>query len=117
MKSASLQLAQSFLGKTVTVTIDRPLGSTHPKHGFVYEVNYGFVVNTTAPDGEELDAYCLGIDQPINTFTGRCIAIIHREDDDDDKLVIVPNGVSVTDEEIMAAVQFQEQWFNSIVIR
>jgi inorganic pyrophosphatase len=42
MGSDSLKLARRFLGTEVAVTIDRPLGSKHPKHGFSYEVNYGF---------------------------------------------------------------------------
>ena len=110
--------ATVFLGKAVTIKIDRPIGSKHPKHGFVYEVNYGFVPNTKAPDGEEIDAYILGIDKPVDEFTGKCIAIIHRLDDNDDKLVIVPeNAKEISDEEILKAVNFQEKWFKSVVIR
>ena len=75
-----------FLGKIVTVKMDRPLGTKHPKHGFVYPVNYGFIPNTVSGDGEELDAYVLGIDKPLDSFTGRCIAIVHRTNDNDDKL-------------------------------
>ena len=74
--------AKTFLGKEVAVTIDRPLGSKHPKYGHVYALNYGFVPQTTAPDGEELDAYVIGPMEPIETFTGTCIAIIHRTNDD-----------------------------------
>ena len=82
--------ATKYLGKTVTAKIDRPLGSKHPKHDMIYQVNYGFVPDTKAPDGEEIDAYLLGINAPVDEFTGKCIAIIHRLDDNDDKLVIVP---------------------------
>src|SRR5262245_12324796 len=98
-----------FLGQVVTVTIDRPAGSKHPKHGFIYPINYGFVPGTIAPDGEELDAYVLGTDQPLDTYTGSCIAIIHRSDDDDDKLVLAEGGKGYTDEEIRALTHFQEQ--------
>jgi inorganic pyrophosphatase len=107
-----------FLGKTITIKIDRPLGSKHPKHGFVYGVNYGFVPNTKAPDGEEIDAYLLGVNEPMEEFTGKCIAIIHRKDDDDDKLVIIPeNAKKMSDSEILKAVNFQEKWFDSVIIR
>lgn len=110
--------ANEFLGKTVTIKIDRPIGSKHPKHNFVYEVNYAFVPDTKAPDGEEIDAYLLGIDKPVKEFTGKCIAIIHRIDDDDDKLVIVPeNFKEISDEEILKAVNFQEKYFKSTVIK
>ena len=110
--------SSQYLGKVVTVKIDRALNTTHPKHGFVYEANYGFIPDTEAPDGEELDAYVLGVNVPIETFTGKCIAIIHRTNDDDDKLVVVPPEVeNLTDEEINKATHFQEQWFQHVIIR
>lgn len=115
--NTSLELTKQYLGKTVEVMIDRPIGSKHPEHGFVYEVNYGFVPETQAPDGEEVDVYYLGVDEPFTLDEGRCIAIIHRKDDDDDKLVVVPGEIEMSDEEIMNAVQFQEKWFDSEVIR
>jgi inorganic pyrophosphatase len=85
--SKSLELARPFLGKIVTVVFDRPLASNHPRWDFVYEVNYGYVPNTLAPDGAELGAYFLGVDKPLEKATGVCIAVVHRLDDDDDKLV------------------------------
>ena len=115
--SKSLKLAQSFLGKIVEVKIDRPLGSKHPKHGFTYEVNYGFVEGVEAPDGEELDAYYLGINEAVDKTRGVCIAIAHRKDNDDDKLIVVPQGIVMTDEEIMVAINFQEQWFDTVIVR
>lgn len=108
---------KNYLGKNVDVIIDRPLGSMHSKHNFVYEVNYGYVPGTLAPDGEELDAYVLGITGPIKKFSGKCIAIIHRTNDDDDKLVVAPEGISFTDEEIEKQVEFQEKWFKHKIIR
>lgn len=110
--------ALAFLGKIVSIKIDRPLNSKHPKHGFVYEVNYGFVPDTKAPDGEEIDAYLLGVNEPVDEFTGKCIAIIRRKDDDDDKLVIIPeNAKEISDTDILKAVNFQEKWFNPTIIR
>lgn len=114
---SSEQYAKEYLGKTVAVTIDRPLHSAHPKYGFAYELNYGFVPGTRAPDGEAIDAYVLGVDKPIKEFTGRCIAIIHRVNDNDDKLIIVPEGVTFTDEEILKAVHFVERFFTSTLVR
>lgn len=117
MESKSFELAKTFLGKEVEVTMDRPLGTKHPKHGFVYEVNYGFIQNTLAPDGEELDAYFLGVDGPLEKAKGKVLAIIHRTDNDDDKLVVVPEGIELRDEEIAKLVHFQEQWFTSEIVR
>lgn len=117
MKSNSLKLSKTFLSKKVEVIIDRPLGTKHPKHGFVYKVNYGYIKDVMAPDGEELDVYYLGVDTPIEKAIGQVIAIIHRVDDDDDKLVVVPEGITFSDEEILAKIHFQEQWFQSVVVR
>lgn len=84
----SLEIARPYLNQVVTVTIDRPLGSKHPKHDFVYPINYGYIKNAAAPDGQDLDAYVLGVGESVGSFAGRCIAIVHRNDDDDDKLVV-----------------------------
>ena len=108
---------KEYLGMIVTVTMDRPLGSKHPKHGFIYPVNYGYIPNTVSGDGEELDAYVLGEHEPLKTFTGRVIAIIHRTNDDDDKLVVMKDGRNYTDEQIRALTEFQEQWFESVILR
>jgi inorganic pyrophosphatase len=113
----TFEIAKEYLNKEVVVTVDRPLNSTHPKHGFTYEVNYGFIKGVLASDGEDLDAYILGVDEPVDSFKGVVIAIVHRENDDDDKLIVVPNGFEITDEEIMKAVHFQEQWFKSKIVR
>jgi len=117
MNSKSLELARKYLGVKVEVTMDRPLGTKHPKHDFVYEVNYGFIEGVKAPDGEYLDAYYLGVAEPLEKSEGEVIAIVHRKNNDDDKLVVVPEGINFTDEEIMKQVHFQEQWFESEVIR
>lgn len=109
--------AKDFLGKTVNVKVDRLLCSKHPKHEIYYGVNYGFVPNTLSPDGKELDAYILGVFTPATEFTGKCIAIIHRTNDNDDKLVVVPEERSFSDEEIKALVEFQERFFESVILR
>ena len=109
--------SEEYLGKIVKVKMDRPLGTKHPKHGFVYEVNYGYIPNTISGDGEELDAYVLGVHKPLNVFEGEVVAIIHRTNDDDDKLVVMEKGKNYTDEQIRVLTEFQEQWFNSVIIR
>lgn len=110
--------ASDFIGKKVTLVFDRPFGTNHPKHGFVYELNYGYVPNTVSPDGEELDAYYLSEKIPLNGIDGVCIAYAHRENDDDDKLIVVKEGdENYTDEKIMELIHFQEQWFKTKIIR
>lgn len=106
-----------YLNKIVNVEIDRQMGSRHPKHGFVYPVNYGFIPNTISGDGEELDVYVLGVFKPIEKFESKVIAIIHRLNDNDDKLIVVPENKNYTTEQIKALTEFQEQWFKSEIIR
>ena len=117
MEIKALELAKQFLGKEVEVTMDRPIGTNHPKFGFTYEENYGFIEGVLAPDGEDLDAYFLGAGKPLEKAKGICIAIVHRKDDDDDKLIVVTQGVSMTDNEIMDAIWFQEQYFDTEIVR
>ena len=108
---------KEYIGKTIKIKIDRKFGSSHPKHGFIYPVNYGYVPNTVSGDGEELDAYLLGVFEPVDEYEGECIAIIHRTNDNDDKLVVVPKGKNYSDDAIDALVEFQEQYFKHIIIR
>ena len=107
---------KDYLGKMVKIKIDRPFGSKHPKHGFIYPVNYGYVPNTTSGDGEELDCYLLGVFEPVEEYEGKCIAIIHRTNDDDDKLVITKDK-EYTNDQIDALTEFQEQYFEHVIIR
>ena len=106
-----------YLGKNIKIKIDRPFGTKHPKHGFIYPLNYGYVPDTISGDGEELDAYLLGVFEPVEEFQGNCIAIIHRTNDNDDKLIIVPEGKEYSDDAIDALTEFQEQYFEHVIIR
>lgn len=106
-----------MLHRTVTVTVDRPLGSYHPrKPNIYYPVNYGYVKGVMAQDGAEQDAYILGVDTPVETFTGKIIAIIHRFDDVEDKWVVAPEGMSFTLEQVREMTHFVEQYFQTEII-
>ena len=107
--------SKDFLNKEVKVVIDRPFGSKHPKKGFIYPINYGYIPNTISGDGEELDAYILGVFEPVEEYTGKVIAIIHRTNDNDDKLVV--SNKNYTDEQIRALTEFQEAYFESEIWR
>ena len=110
-------MRDNIIGNIVTVTVDRPLGSCHPVYKeLYYPVNYGYVEGILAPDGEEQDAYILGVDIPVETYMGKIVAIIHRKDDVEDKWVVCPLAMTFTREEIMEQVKFQEQYFESEII-
>ena len=108
-----------YIGQTIKLKVDRPLGAKHsekyPKH--IYPLNYGYVPNTISGDGKELDVYLLGVFEPVEEYEGKCIAIIHRINDNDDKLIIAPEGKEYSDDAIEALTEFQEQYFEHIIIR
>lgn len=106
-----------YIGKTVKVKVDQPIGSSHPKYPeTIYEVNYGFVPNTLSGDDEELDVYILGEDKPLTEYEGKCIAVIHRLKEEDDKLIIVPPNRNFTAKQIKEATNFVEKYFEGVVI-
>lgn len=108
---------KEYLGKKVNIRIDRAMGSKHPNHGFIYPVNYGYVPDTISGDGEEIDCYLLGVFESVEEFEGICIAIIHRTNDNDDKLIIVPEGKEYSNDAINALTEFQERFFEHIIVR
>lgn len=106
-----------MIGKIVTVTVDRALGTYHPEYpDMYYPINYGYIKGIIAPDGEEQDAYILGVDNPVKTFTGMIIAIIRRNDDIEEKWVVAPEESSFSKEYIIEKTFFQEQYYDSYVI-
>jgi inorganic pyrophosphatase len=105
-----------YLGREVEVRIDRPLGSKHPDHGFVYPINYGFIEGTKAADYEEIDAYVLGVFEPISTYRGKVIGIIKRNNDIEDKLIVSNDLNSYDKYQIKALTEFQERFFDTEII-
>lgn len=110
-------LIQAYLGKQVTVQIDRPVGFHHVTKGIHlhYTVNYGFLPGVIGGDGEEQDVYVLGVAEPVEAFTGRIIGVVRRKDDNEDKFVAAPEGVILTAEQIMQEIYFVEKYFDSRV--
>ena len=110
-------MKEFMIGKVVKVIVDRPIGAHHPNHkDLIYSVNYGYVPEIFAPDGEEQDAYILGVNEPVTEFLGKVIAIIHRLNDIEDKWVVAPEGRFFTKEEIANSVAFQEKFFDIEIV-
>ncbi len=116
MKTINLEDLKKYLGQELTVHIDRPLGSKHPDYETIYTVNYGYIKEVIAGDNECLDVYVLGVHKPIKCFTGKCIAMIYRQNDCEDKLVVAPKDLTFTNQEIEKLVNFQEQYFKHCII-
>lgn len=107
----------NIIGQTVTVTVDRSLGSVHPDYpDLYYPVNYGYIENLMGGDGDWQDAYILGVDEPLESFTGKVIAVAVRQDDNESKLVVAPDGVEFSKEEIARQINFQEKYFNTVIL-
>lgn len=107
-------MIKEYMGKCVRVVVDRPIGYRHGD--ILYPVNYGYIPGTLAGDGEEQDAYILGVSEPVTEFEGQVIAAIRRKDDVEDKLVVAPAGTVLHQGQIAEAVLFQEQYFDSKII-
>lgn len=105
---------RNMFGKTVTVTVDRPIGYVHK--GIRYPINYGFIPGLIAGDGEEQDVYILGIDTPLSSFQGVVIGAVRRMNDQEDKLIVAPEGMRFHQAQLCEAVAFQEQFFQSRIL-
>lgn len=107
-----------IIGSTVECVIDRPLGSFHPSHAdLYYPINYGYVKGILARDGAEQDVYILGEDKALSTFIGRVIAVYHRYNDIEDKWIVASEGNNFSDEVILQQIEFQEKFFDGILLR
>ncbi len=107
---------KDFLGVTIDVKFDRPLGSVHPKFpDLVYPVNYGFVPDTEAGDGDPIDVYYVSSSKPLEAVTAQCIGYVHRDDDNEDKL-IASDGTRFTEVELEELLDFQEKWFKHKIV-
>ena len=108
-------LVKSYLGKMVDIKIDRPIGYVHKKENYclTYPINYGYIPGVIGGDGEELDVYLLGVNEPVTEYKAQIIGIAHRENDVEDKLVAAPSSLNFTKKEIERAIHFQEQYYKT----
>ena len=108
-------LVEGYLGKLVRIGIDRPIGYVHVKgeKTLVYPINYGYIPGVLGGDGEELDVYLLGVTEPVQSYTCRVIGIVHRHNDVEDKLIAAPEGMQFTQDEMAAAIHFQEKYYET----
>ena len=108
-------LVKSYLGRTVDIKIDRPIGYVHKKetYSLTYPINYGYIPGVIGGDGEELDVYLLGVNEPVTEYKAQIIGIAHRENDVEDKLVAAPSSLNFTKKEIERAIHFQEQYYKT----
>lgn len=108
---------ESYLGKTLKIEIDRPIGYVHRKgeKTLIYPINYGYIPGVLGGDDEELDVFLVGVDEPVSTYEGRIVGIVYRADDVEDKLIMAPEGVSLTASQMACAVYFQEKYYKTTI--
>ena len=108
---------EGYLGKEITIEIDRPIGYVHHKgeKTLIYPINYGYIPGVLGGDDEELDVFLVGVDEPVSSYAGRIIGIVYRADDVEDKLVMAPHGKIFTAEEIAREVYFQEKYYQTTI--
>lgn len=101
-----------IIGKKVKGTVDRALGTAHPRNPrMIYPINYGYVDGVFAGDGAEQDVYLFGTDKALKNFEGKVIAVWHRFDDVEDKWIVSLSGEDIAEEKILGDISFQEQFF------
>ena len=111
------ELVERYLGQTVQIKIDRPIGHVHKKgeKTLIYPINYGYIPKVLGGDGEELDVYLLGADRPLVACTCRIVGIVYRENDVEDKLIASADGRLYSADEMAEAIRFQEQYYRTQV--
>ncbi len=60
---------------------------------------------------EQQDVYVFGTDQPLKTFTSKVIGVYHRLNDNEDKWFVSLSGETIPADDILDAIDFQEQYF------
>ena len=112
------ELVERYLGRIVDIKIDRPIGYIHKKgeKTLHYKINYGYIEGVLGGDGEELDVYLLGVDEPVDEYRVEIIGAVYRENDVEDKLIAAPVGVKFSKEEIESQIEFQEKYYKTKVV-
>ena len=117
LRKYSINSNRKYIGKLVHVVMDRPIGATHPKHhDMIYPINYGYIPGLIGGDGEEQDVYVLGVDEPIETFDGKIIAVIYRYNDNETKWVACNVEENYSKEQIKELTHFQEKYYKIKIV-
>jgi len=109
-------LGRQMLGKTVTVTVDRPYGSFHPTiANVIYPINFGYVSAPLSLQEGMQDAWVVGPQTPVETFQGVVAGIIYHKDGDSRWIVVQP-GMVIDHAQIINLIGFEEQYYETRII-
>ena len=85
------------------------MGSVHTGYPSPSPVNFGYVVGVTGEYGEPQDAYVMGVKHAVREFDGRVIAVIHRKNNTQSRLVVAPKARRYIVNDIKSTVDFLEK--------
>ncbi len=94
------------------IVIDRPKGSTHPRFpNFIYQVDYGYLKNTTSMDGAGIDVWVGSGDREIDAIM--CIVDLMKKDSE------IKILIGCTEEEKMEIYRThnETQYMKGVLIR
>ena len=103
MNNDSFWQALDFLVADSKIIIDRPKGTSHPKYpNIVYELDYGYLKNTTSMDGAGIDVWIGSVDS--RDICAVVCTVDLAKKDSEIKLLI-----GCTDEEMNKVYKFHNQ--------
>ena len=105
---------ESFVDRDglVEVVVDHPLGSeSSERPSFLYELNCGFVRDTSGEKKQQV--YIAGVCDPVLAFRGVVVAVIHRKNGRGGPLVVAPEGMHFSKQQIKEQICFRERFFDS----
>ena len=75
------------LAATNSITVDRPKGAAHPRYpDLIYPLDYGYLENTSAGDGDRIDVWIGSLDN--ETLTGILCTFDKLKQDAEIKLLL-----------------------------
>ena len=100
----------------VEVEVDRPPGSVYPEDSdLIYELNCGFVRGLSGKEGRGQEAYIVGVCDAVLAFRGVVIAVVRRNGGREEILVVAPEGMRFSKQQVIEQIRFQERFFDSEV--
>ena len=94
------------------IVIDRPKGSAHPKHpDFIYEVDYGYLKQTSSADGEGIDVWVGSGEKKIDAIM--CVVDLMKRDSEIKILI----GCTEEEKELIYRMHNQTELMKGILIR
>lgn len=94
------------------IIIDRPKGTAHPKYpDFIYQVDYGYLKNTTSMDGAGIDVWVGTGEKKIDAIM--CIVDLMKKDSEIKILI----GCTEEEKAVVYKTHNETQYMKGILIR